>query len=105
MHGTAGAFTGSLTVQPRKTSDCDMLQMKKDSFGPSFGAVADRPSSGIRYLCVQSHISALMQMDNAKEAEVAVRGFLQTTKSRMSKREAWLQNPWKCCPTRMRLIM
>ena len=48
MLGTAWAFTGSLTVPPRKTSDCDLLQMTRDAFG----AVAERPSSGIRYLSV-----------------------------------------------------
>ena len=34
---------------------------------------AERPSSGIRYLCVHCDISALMQTDDAKEAEVPVR--------------------------------
>ena len=65
MHGTAWAFTGSLTVLPRKTSNCDLLQMTRDAFGP----VAERPSSGIRYLCVHRYISALMQTDDAKEAK------------------------------------
>ena len=91
VHGRAWAFTGSLTVPPRRTSDCDLLQMTRDAFG----AVAERPISGIRYLCVHCDISALMQMDDAKEAEVPVRGFLQTTKSRMSKWEAWLPRPWE----------
>ena len=40
--------------------------MRKDAFGD----VAERPSSGIRYLCVDCDISALMQTDDAKEAEV-----------------------------------
>ena len=72
---------------PRKTSDCDLLEMTRDVFG----AVAERPSSGIRYLFVHCDISALIRTDDAKEAE----GFLQTTKSRMSKWEAWLQSPWE----------
>ena len=80
VQGRAWAFTGSLTVLPRKTSDCDLLEMTRDVFG----AVAERPSSGIRYLCVHCDISALIHTDDAKEAEVPVRGFLQTTKSRMS---------------------
>ena len=96
VHGRAWAFTGSLTVPPRKTSDCDLLQMTRDAFG----AVAERPSSGIRYLCVHCDISALMQTDDAKEAEVPVRGFLQTTKSRMSKWEAWLPSPCEWRPMR-----
>ena len=96
MYGTAWAFTRSPTVQPRKTSDCDLLQMTRDAFG----AVAERPSSGIRYLCVHCNISALIQTDDAKEAEVPVQGFLQTTKSRMSKCEAWLQSPWEWRPMR-----
>ena len=36
-----------------------------------------------------------MGMDDADEAEIPVRGFLQTTNSRMSKWEAWLQSPWE----------
>ena len=87
-HG-ACAFTGSLTVPPRKTSDCDLLQMIKDSFG----AVAERQSSGIRYLtylCVHHDISALIQTDDTKEAKFPVRDFLQTTKFNMSKWETWL---------------
>ena len=40
--GRAWAFTGSLTVPSRKTSDCDLLQMTRDAFG----AVAERASSG-----------------------------------------------------------
>ena len=69
MHGTAWAFTGSLTVPPRKTSDFDLLQMTRDAFG----SVAERPSSGIHYLCVHCDISALMQTDDAKEAAPAAR--------------------------------
>ena len=101
MHRTAWAFTGivtgSLTVPQRKTSDCDLLQMIRDACG----AVAERPSSGIRYLCVHCNISVLMQTDDAKEAEVPARGFLQTTKSRMSKWEAWLPRPWEWHPLRI----
>ena len=86
IHGTAWAFTGLLTVQPRKPSDRDLLQMTRDAFG----AAAERPSSGIRYLCVHCDISALMQTDDAKEAKVPGRGFLQTTISGKTKSEAWL---------------
>ena len=68
----------------KKKFDCDLLQMTRDTFG----AVAERPSSGFRYLSVRCDISALMQTDDAKEAEVPVRGFLQTTKSRMSKSDS-----------------
>ena len=75
---------------------CDLLQMTRDAFG----VVAEWPSSGIRHLCVHCDISALMQTDDAKVAEVPVRGFLQTTKSRMSKWEAWLPSPWKWRPMR-----
>ena len=96
MHGQAWTFTGSVTVPPRKTSDCDLLQVTRDAFG----AVATRPSSGIRYLCVHCDLSALMQTDDAHEAEVPVRGFLQTTNSRMSKWEAWLHRPWEWRPMR-----
>ena len=96
MLGTTWAFTGSLTVPPRKTSDCDLLQITRDAFG----AVAERPSRGIQYLCVNCNISALMQTDDAKEAEVPVRGFLQTSTSGMSKWEAWLPRPWEWRPMR-----
>ena len=65
----------------------------------SFGAVAERPSGSIRYLCVHCDISALMQMDDAKEAKVPVQGFLQTTKSRISKWEPW-PSPWEWHPMR-----
>ena len=81
VQGRVWAFTGSLTVPPRKTSDCDLLQLTRDAFGD----VAERPSSGIRYLSVHCDISALMQTNHAKEAEVPVRGSLQTTKCRMRK--------------------
>ena len=50
--GHAWAFTGSLTVRPRRTPDYDLLQMIRDAF--EFGTVAERrlqrTSSGIRYL-------------------------------------------------------
>ena len=62
----ARAFTGSLNVPPRQTSDCDLLQMTRD-------AVAERPSSGIRYLSVHCYISAFIQTDDARETEVLVR--------------------------------
>ena len=52
VHGLAWAFTGSLSVQPRKISDCDLLQMTRDTFA----AVAERPSNGIHYLCVRCDI-------------------------------------------------
>ena len=56
VQGRAWAFTGSLTVQPRRTFDCDLLHMPRDAFG----AVVEQPSSGIRYLfvlyfCVNAH--------------------------------------------------
>ena len=35
VHGRAWAFTGLLTVPPRRTSDCDFLQMTRDAFGAS----------------------------------------------------------------------
>ena len=44
-----------------------------------------------------------MQTDDAKEAEVPVRGFLQTRKSRVSKWEAWaawLPSSWEWRPMR-----
>ena len=93
MHETAWAFTGSLTVPPRKTSDCDLLQMTKD-------AMAERPSSGICYPSVHCDISAFLQTDDAKETEVPVRGFLQTAPSRMSKWESWLPSPCEWHPMR-----
>jgi hypothetical protein len=91
VYGHAWAFAGSVTVPPRKTSDCDLLQMTRDAFG----SVAALPIDGIRYICVHCDISALMDTDDADEAEIPVRGFLQTTNSRMSKWEAWLQSPWE----------
>ena len=44
-----------------------------------------------------------MQTDDAKEAEVPVRGFLPTTKSRTRKWEAWLQSLWEWRPIQGRL--
>ena len=64
VQGHAWTFIGLLTVHPRKTSDCDLLQMTRDSFGP----VAEQPSSGIRCLCPNCNISVLMQTDDAKVA-------------------------------------
>ena len=85
VHGhawAAWAFSGSLTVPPRKTSESDLLQMTRDTLG----AVAEWPSShgGISYLCVHcdTSTSASMETDDVKETKVPVRGFLQTTKSR-----------------------
>ena len=58
---------------------------------------AERPSSGICYLCVHCYISALRQTDDAKETEVTVHvlSFLQTTISRISKWEPWPPSPWE----------
>ena len=48
-----------------------------------------------------------LQTDDAKEAEVPVSGFLQTTISRMSKWplkwESWLPSPWEWRPMQGRL--
>ena len=41
-----------------------------------------------------------MQTDDAKEAEVPVLGFFQTTKSRLSKWEAWLPSSCEWRPMR-----
>ena len=38
--------------------------------------------------------------DDAQEAVVPVRGFLQTTQSKMRKWEIWLPSPWEVRPTR-----
>ena len=83
-------------MPPRKTSDCDLLQMTKDFFR----AVPEWPRNDIRYLCVHCNISVLMQTDDANDAEVPVRGFLQTTKSHMSKWAVWLQSPREWRPMR-----
>ena len=64
-----------------RTSDCDLLQMTSDAFE----AVAERPNSGIPYLCMHFDNSAIMQTDDAKEAEVPVLVFLQTSTSLESK--------------------
>ena len=98
--GYAWAFTGSLTVPPRQTSDCEvLLQMTRDAlnvaFGPSLGTLEERERRGIRYLCVHCDISGVMDADDAKDAEIPVRGFLQSTKSRMSKWEECLPSPWE----------
>ena len=47
VQGRAWAFAGSPTVPPRKTSDCDLLQMTRDIFG----ALVERLRNGIRYIC------------------------------------------------------
>ena len=60
----------TLTVHPRKTSDCDLLQMTRDTFG----AVAERPS-GIRYLCMHCDISAFCKRTMQKKPRFSVRGF------------------------------
>ena len=54
VHGRAYAFTGSLPVPPRRTSDCDLPQMKRGAIG----AVAERPSSGIPRPQSQAPLSA-----------------------------------------------
>ena len=43
-------------------------------------------------------ISRVMQTDDAKEAEIPVRGFLQTANSCISKWEACLPSPWEWRP-------
>ena len=48
--------------------------------------------ASVTFLC---YISALMHIDDANGAEVLVGGFLQTTKSHMSKWEVWLQSLWE----------
>ena len=49
---------------------------------------------------VHCHMFALTQTDYAKEGEVPVLAFLQTTRSRMSMWEAWLPSPWEWRPMR-----
>ena len=39
-------------------------------------SLAEKPTSGIRYLCLHCNISVFMQMEDAKDAMVPVRGFL-----------------------------
>ena len=53
-------------MPPRRTSDWDLLQLTRDAFGD----VAERPSSGIRYLSVHCDISALMQTDDESRVTV-----------------------------------
>ena len=49
--------------------------------------------SGIKYLCV--HCDAA---DDVQEAVVPMRGFLQTTRSKIHKGEMWLHSPWDLYP-------
>ena len=100
VHGYSWAFTGWLTVpqlkKQRETSgsDSDVLQMIRDAFVDLMG---DRPDNCIRYLCVHCEIST--SMDEAEEGEdgpqIQIRGFLQTTFSRMSRLEGWLPVEWR----------
>ena len=53
VQGHVWAFNGSLTVPPRKTSNCDLLQMTMDVFS----AVAERWTSRMASSIV-SHMSS-----------------------------------------------
>ena len=70
------------------------------AFGPSLGTVEERENRGVRYLCVHCDISGVMDADDAKDAEIPVRGFLQSKKTRMSKWEECLPSPWEWHPLR-----
>ena len=71
VQGHAWAFTGLLTVLPRKTSDSDLLQKTREALG----AVAERQSNGIRYLCAHLNISVFMQTDDAKDTKLPGQSF------------------------------
>ena len=65
--------------------------------------MAGRPEqwpSGIKFLCVHCDASPMMAADDAQEALVPVRAFLQTTQSKMRKWEMWLPSPWDVLPMR-----
>jgi hypothetical protein len=95
IQGRSWAFDGSLTVQPKNPSDCkDFLERARDAFLESAGISDDWPS-GIRFLLVVCDITAVADADEAREVEVEVKGFLQTTKSHMSKWETWLECTWR----------
>ena len=59
VKGHAWAFTGPLAVLPRRTCHCGLLQMTRDAFG-AMAEAAEQPSSGIRCLCVNCDISAVL---------------------------------------------
>ena len=77
------AFDGLLNLPPRDTAaDFDFVQLAKDSLVAMAGRQEQWPS-GIKFLCVHCDASSMIASDDAQEALVPVRGFLQITKSKM----------------------
>ena len=101
--GCSLAFDGSLNPPPQDTSDfgsvIDFVQLVRDSFDATAGR-QEQWQSGIKFLCVHCDASSMMAADNSQEAIVPVRGFLQTTQSKMRKWEMWLPSLWDVRPMR-----
>ena len=101
--GCSWAFDGSLNLPPRDTSDfgsvIDFVQLVRDSFVATAGRQEQWPS-GIKFLCVHCDASSMTAAGDTQEAVVPVRGFLQTTQSKIRKWEMWLPRPWDVRPMR-----
>ena len=101
--GCSWAFDGSLNLPPRDRSDfgsvIDFVQLVRDSFVATAGRQEQWPS-GIKFLCVHCDASSMNAAGDAQEAVVPVRGFLQTTQSKIGKWEMWLPRPWDVRPMR-----
>ena len=98
--GYSWAFDGSLNLPPRDTAaDFDFVRLARDSFVAMAGRQEQWPS-GIKFLCVHCDASSMMAADDAQEALIPVRGFLQTTYSKIRKWEMWLPSPWDVHPMR-----
>ena len=101
--GCSWAFDGSLNLPPRDRSDfgsvIDFVQLVRDSFVATAGRQEQWPS-GIKFLCVHCDASSMNAAGDAQEAVVPVRGFLQTTQSKIRKWEMWLPRPWDVRPMR-----
>ena len=83
--GYSWAFDGSLKLLPRDTAaDFDFVQLARDSFVAMVGRQEQWPSR-IKFLGVHCDASSMMAADDVQEAVVPVRGFVQTTQSKMRK--------------------
>ena len=88
---------------PRDISDFGSViyfdQLVRDSFVATAGRQEQWPS-WIKFLCLHCDASSMTATGVAQEAVVPVRGFLQTTQSKIRKWEMWLPSPWDVRPMR-----
>ena len=81
----------------------DFVQLVRDSFVATDGR-QEQWQSRIKILYVHCDASSMTAAGDAQEAVVPVRGFLQTTQSKIRKWEMWLPSPWDVRPMQGGLV-